>query len=151
MKWASILVGGAAAIAQLAVSSANAAERTFDYKVTHARYGVIGAYHRVVDDADGVTRAESKLHISVKILGLVVHREDADQTEVWHGQRLNSFQSVTASDGQRIEAHGAAQDNRFVITNASGVTLAPSDIAASDPRSLTQLGPGTVVSIPASA
>jgi hypothetical protein len=141
------LGGGALILAHLAPAAAFAAERTFDYKVTHARYGVIGTYHRTIDQADGVITADSRLHIAVKVLGLVVHREDADQTEVWRGQRLASFESVTKVNGERIEVHGAAQDNRFVVTSPTGVTMAPANVAASDPRSLNQLGPGTVVSI----
>ena len=83
----------------------------------------------------------------VRILGLVVHRETADQGEVWRGGRLMSFQSLTITNGRRLSVSGKADGARFLVTSPSGVAVAPADVVASDPWSLTRTGSGVVVSI----
>ena len=142
MTWASILGCAAIVGVQLSPVAANAGTQTYRYVITHARYGPIGAYDRTIDDTGGVTRAQSRLRIVVKLLGIVVHRESADQTESWRGKRLMSFQSVTTTNGRQLSVSGAARDDRFMVTSPSGTTAAPADVAASDPWSLNRLGPG---------
>lgn len=136
------LIGAGAAPA-----AAQAAPQTYSYAITHPRYGAIGTYDRTSDNADGNTRAQAHLKIVVKILGVVVHRETADQSEVWRGSRLMSFRSVTTTNGRRLDASGEASGDRFLVTSPSGIAAAPGDVVASDPWSLNRMGRGTVVSI----
>jgi len=141
-------VGCAAmAAAGLAAASAHAAPQTYRYSVSHPLYGLIGAYERTGDDTDGETRAQAHLTIVVRILGVVVRRETADQNEAWRGGRLLSFQSLTSTDGRRSTIAGEASGSGFRVTSPSGTATAPPDVVASDPWSLTHVGPGTVVSI----
>jgi hypothetical protein len=147
MRWSWILGCAIFLGADAVALGAQAAPRTFSYAVTHALYGPIGTYDRTIDDANGVTHAKSQLKITVKILGIVVHRESATQTEAWSGGRLTSFESATLVDGRPLNVHGEAQGDRFLVTSPSGAVVAPADVVASDPLSLSRMGSGFVVSI----
>lgn len=148
MKAKAIWLSVAALLAASASpAGASAASQTYHYVVTHSKYGEIGAYDRVVDEANGVTHAVSHLRIAVKILGIVMHREDADQNETWRNGRLVSFQSVTTTNGSPLKVSGEARDNNFVVTTPAGDTLAPLDVAASDPLGFSRTGHAEVVSI----
>jgi hypothetical protein len=142
-----IPIFGCIALAMLCPSGASAAPQIYSYVVSNRMYGVIGVYDRTVDEADGVLRADSRLRVAVKVLGVTVHRENADQTEVWRGERLMSFDSVATINGRPLNVRGHASDNRFLIISPSGTKAAPAEIAASDPLSLNRLGPALVVSL----
>jgi hypothetical protein len=127
--------------------AAIAAPQTYRYAITHPLYGAIGTYEHTSDDGGGTRRAQARLTIVVRVLGVVVRRETADQTEVWRGDRLMSFESRTSTNGKPTTVRGEASGNRFLVTAPSGISTAPADVVASDPWSLTRMGPGTVVSI----
>ena len=126
--------------------AAHASQQTYTYEITHPIYGAIGTYTRTSDEADGDARAEARLSIVVKILGVAVRREASSQTATWHGQRLVSFQSLVTTNGRRTIVGGLANDGHFVVTTTAGTASAPADVVASDPWSLNRMGPGTVVS-----
>jgi hypothetical protein len=142
-----ILALAALAGAVAAPGAACSAEQVYHYAITHSRYGAIGAYDRTIDQSGGVTRAQSHLKIAVRVLGIVMHRESADQTEVWRGPRLMSFESLTTTNGKPLKVSGEARDDRFVVTSPTGVASAPADVAASDPLGFNRLGRAEVVSI----
>ncbi len=147
MRRTAIPKGAAILLALASPGLAIAAPQTYDYVVTHSRYGVIGDYDRTIEQTGGITRAQSRLTIAVKVLGIVVHRENADQTEVWRGPRLISFNSVTTSNGKPLKVSGEARDNGFWVTTPAGTAIAPADVAASDPWGFSRTGPSQVVSI----
>ena len=147
MRPIAILPGIAFLGGLLLVGAANGAPRTYIYTVEHPLYGNIGTYTHIIDGADGVTSIDSQLHLAVRILGVVIYREDADQIEVLRGTHLISFRSVTEKDGKQIRVLGEAKDNGFAITSPSGTILAPADVVPVNPWSLTQVGTGVVVSI----
>lgn len=146
MKWAPIPGCAALLAAGVWPIPTQAAQQTYSYAITHPTYGAIGTYDRRSEEAEGATRAVAHLRIAVRILGVVVRRETADQTEIWRGKRLASFQSLTSTNGKQAEISGEARGDRFLVTSPSGTRTAPADIVASDPWSLNRLGPGTVVS-----
>ena len=119
---------------------------TYVYTVEHPFYGNVGTYTDVIDDAGGVLRIDSTLHIAVTLLGIALYQEDATRSEVWRGSRLSSFVSVTDRNGSRIRVTGAAGENVFFVTSSSGTVSAPADIAPSDPWALKRIGTGAVVS-----
>ncbi len=147
MKWTPIL--GAITLIGLSAMpiAANASPRTYSYTISHPLYGAIGTYSRTIDEVGGDTRAVSRLRVTVRVLGIVAHRENADQTEVWRGKRLESFSSATTVNGQLISVSGEARGDHLLVTTPLGTAAAPADVAASDPWSLNRLGPGVVVSI----
>ena len=120
---------------------------TYHYAVTHPQYGAIGSYDRTSDEVGGEIRASWRLRLSVRILGLVVHRETGDQAEVWRGGRLVSFRSVIVTNGRSLSVSGEAEGSRFVVRSPAGVAEAPGAVVASDPWLLTRPGAGVVVSI----
>jgi hypothetical protein len=147
MNWTSFLSGLACLGAQGAASAAIALPVTYQYSVSHPVYGVIGTYDRTVDTAEGVTHAQSRLRVAVRVFGIVVHRETATQDETWHGQRLVAFQSMTTTNGKRLDVRGEARGGGFAVISPAGTAMAPANVAASDPFSLLHMGAGTVVSI----
>jgi hypothetical protein len=106
---------------------------TYNYTVEHPTYGTIGTFSDTVAQDGDVKRIDSRLRVAVRILGIVVHREEADRTEVWQGDRLTSFHSVTTVNGTPIEVRGEARRDGFVISSPSGTTVAPRDIFPSSP------------------
>jgi len=126
---------------------ASGQERIYSYSVVHPFYGTIGTYTQDIARSGGTTRIESHVRVAVKILGIVVHREEGDHVEIFHGDRLVTLQSATTTNGTRIDVQGEAQGDHFVVTSPSGVVEAPADVAPSDPWVLKQIGSGTVVSI----
>lgn len=109
------------------------ATHTYNYTVEHPSYGRIGTFSDTVEQDGREKRIDSKLRIAVKILGIVVHREEADRTEVWQDDRLASFHSITTVNGTPIEVRGEARRDGFVITSPSGTTVAPSNVFPSSP------------------
>lgn len=124
-----------------------AQERSYSYGVVHPLYGTIGTFTESIARSDGITQIDSRLRIAVKILGIVVDREEGDHTEIFRGDRLVSLRGVTIANGTRLDVRGEAQGDYFVVTSPTGVVDAPADVAPSDPWLLKALGIGTVVSI----
>jgi hypothetical protein len=138
----------ATAVAALATPVlANAASRTYVFAVTHSHYGRIGLYQRTFDENGDLTQARSKLDIAVKILGLVVHREQIDQVETWRDGHLQSFQSTGDINGRHELVSGEAKAGRFVITTPTGASAAPADVSPADPWAFSKPVHGQVVSI----
>ena len=146
-RWTVVFAALVLAPLVLAPTAADAAIRAYVYTVHHARYGVIGAYTRTVDDGGGEIRARSHLQIQVKILGITAHREIADQSETWQGGRLIAFQSDTQVNGKDLKVSGQAHGDHFMITTPTGVVTAPVDVCASDPWSFSRAGHASVVSL----
>src|SRR5579859_995483 len=126
---------------------AGAQEGAYSFSVVHSVYGPIGTFTESIDRSGSTTRVESRIRIAVKVLGIVVHRQEGDRTEIFHGDRLVSLQSSTTTNGTRLDVHGQEQGDHFVVTSAAGVTEAPANVAPSDPWVLKDLGIGTLVSV----
>jgi hypothetical protein len=126
---------------------ANAQERTYSYTVVHPTYGTIGTFTERIARSDGTTRIDSHVRVAVRILGIVVHREEGNHIETFRGDRLVSLQSATITNGTRVDVRGEAQGGHFVVTSPKGVIEAPADVAPSDPWLLRDVGIGTVVSV----
>ena len=77
-----------------AAAPAAADPLVYEYRVAHPLYGDIGTYTNVVRQTGDSVDVETKLHIVVKLLGLVVHRQEAERREHWIGDRLTLFCSV---------------------------------------------------------
>src|SRR5260221_211697 len=111
------------AILGLAASAARADERAvYQYLVEHPSYGTIGTYTDTVQQNGDTKRIDTQLRVAVRVLGIPMHREEADRTEEWRGDRLVSFHSVTVTNGTKIEVNGRAQGRDFVITSPQGTT-----------------------------
>ena len=120
---------------------------TYRYSVTSPHLGTIGSYVRAVDRTDGVNHARSQLRISVRVMGVTVYRENADQNEIWSAGRLIAFQSMTRINATPQFVHGEIVDGRFMVTTSAGSRAAPADLSEADPWSSSHLGAATIISI----
>ena len=127
------------------VTSALAGQQVYVYAVVHPLYGKIGTLTDTVARSPEMLRIDSRLRIAVELLGIVVYRQKTDITEIMHGDRLVSLQSVSEKDGHHLEVHGEAQGDRFVVSATAGAFTGPATTAPSDPWVLEHTGEGTVV------
>ncbi len=141
------LVGWLVAVGALVANAAAAsAAQTFSYAVEHPTYGDIGTYTDTIEQNGDTLRIDTQLRVAVKILGIVVHREEADRTELWRANRLVSFHSITTTNGKPIEVSGEARENGFVINSPSGTAVAPATIYTSSPWSTRLPNSGLMMS-----
>ena len=134
------------AIVLLMVSAAaSAAPRTYTYTVEHPPYGAIGTYTDTIDQDGEAKRIDTRVRVAVRVLGIVVHREEADRTERWRGNHLVSFQSTTTVNGKTIEVCGEARGDGFVVTSPSGTVIAPLNVYTASPWSAGLPMPATMV------
>jgi hypothetical protein len=130
------LVTSSLALGLIAVGGiAPAMAQTYTYTVEHPSYGRIGTYTDTLHREGELLRIDTKLRVAVRTLGIVLHREEADRTELWRGDRLVSYRGVTTINDKRIEIQGEARGDGFVITSPSGTTIAPANIYPSTPWS----------------
>ncbi len=147
MRRPSSAIAIAASMAFAAIAgTANAASETLEYRVHHAAYGDIGTYTNVIERRGEVTAVRSELHVAVKLLGIVVWRQEASRREEWRQNRLVAFDGVTVTNGKPLEVHGAARGVHFVISGPGGTTEAPASVHPSNPWSAMMLAPGPMMS-----
>lgn len=131
-RLAAMALGGAGLLSAGAWPAA-ASETVFDYHIVHGRYGDIGTYSNVVEQTGDQTVVRTALHAAVKILGIVMFREDADRTERWKGDRLVAFDSVTETNGTKLKVHGEAKGDEFLVTTPNGTIAAPGKVHPTNP------------------
>jgi hypothetical protein len=141
-----ILILVAALLAAVLAGSAAAAPQSYEYRVIHPTYGDIGTYTNLVEQAGDDTEVTSELRIAVRLLGIVMYRQEARRSEHWQGQRLVAFDSVTVTNGERIEVHGKARDGGFAVTGPAGTVLAPASVHPSNPWSAMVLNTTVMMS-----
>jgi hypothetical protein len=122
-------------LAAVVAGPAAASTESYQYRVIHPTYGDIGTYTNLVQRDGNDTLVTSNLRIAVRVLGIVVFRQEAQRTERWQGQKLISFDGVTTTNGEPMKVHGEARDGGFVITGPGGTVVAPASIHPSNPWS----------------
>lgn len=128
------------------IAPALAGQQIYTYSVVHPIYGEIGTFTDTIDRSAEAMRIDSQLRVAVKLLGIVAYREEVDTTEILHGDRLMSLQSVSNKDGRHLEVHGEAQGDKFMVNCTFGTFAAPGSISPSDPWVVKRTGAETVVS-----
>jgi Family of unknown function (DUF6134) len=123
-----------------------ASDQTYTYTVLHPILGEIGSWVDRVERSGGQTRIDTRLHVIIRILGVVAYREETQGSEVMQGDRLISVENVGDRDGQPIDVHGRIQDGKFVVKSRAGVLTGPLDIVPSDPWMVHGTMQGKVVS-----
>ncbi|HUZ74034.1 MAG TPA: DUF6134 family protein [Stellaceae bacterium] len=122
-----------AAIVAAGPCAAGEPAAVYTYRIEHPRYGDIGTYTNVVKQAGDASEVDTVLHIAVRILGIVMYREDAQRTERWQGDRLTAFNGVTDTNGKKIAIHGKAKGNDFQLTTPRGTVMVPGRVHPSNP------------------
>jgi hypothetical protein len=130
----------------IASAAPSCAAQVYSYTIEHPTYGEIGSYTDTIEKSGDTMRIDTRLRVAVKVLGIVLHREEADRTELWKGDRLVSFHSVTTTNGKPIEVRGEARDNGFVITSPTGTVVAPANVYTSSPWSTRRPNSGVMMS-----
>ncbi len=144
IAWNAILLGAATLTAQI---SPEQGPSTYRYAISSPQFGPIGTFVRSTDESNGLDRARSQLRIAVRVLGIPVYREQADETEVWKGGRLISFESRSTKNSKPMLVRGELRNGRLAVTTPKGTILAPAGTLPADPWSSRRLGPATVVTI----
>jgi Family of unknown function (DUF6134) len=117
----------------------------FVYQVHHSVFGDIGTYSNTIEPTrDGVT-VKTQAHFEVKMLGVRMHREDAQRTERWQGNRLVAFRGVTDKGDGPVEVKGEARGNSFIITSPQGSITAPASVHPANPWSSNFLHSNTMM------
>lgn len=116
---------------------AGAPPGTYVYAVHHPSYGDIGTFTNIVthEGAEDVV-VDTKVRIAIKILFIVVHREEADRREVWRHGRLMAYDSLTTKNGTTVTVKGRANGTTFIIDGAEGRVEAPAAVHPSNPWSI---------------
>lgn len=119
--------------------------RVLKYRVNHSIYGNIGDYSNSIDRGSEETVVRTQIRLLVEVLGIVLHREEAERTERWRGDRLIAFHGVTTVNGEPSVIVGEARADGFVITTPRGVVVAPVDVRPSNPWSAEFLRADTMM------
>ena len=120
---------------RMGCTAAAASTEQLRYQVQHSKFGNIGTYTNVVHTVGEVTTVRTSVHLLVKMLGVGLHREDAERTERWQSGRLMSFVGSTTKNGDTTEVKGTAKGNDFVITSPLGTFTAPASVQPANPWS----------------
>ncbi|HEV2546204.1 MAG TPA: DUF6134 family protein [Stellaceae bacterium] len=141
-----VLTGLLAALPADNVAAVPAAQ-VLRYHVKHAIYGDIGTYINTVERTGDTTTVLTEAHFKVSLLGIVVHREDAQRQERWRSGRLVFFHGITTKNGQPLEVRGEARGDSFIIASPRGTVIAPADIHPANPWSANFLGSDTMMRV----
>jgi hypothetical protein len=130
----------------LAGSAAADTPAEFIYRVSHSVFGDIGTYTNTIEPGRDGTTVQTRAHFQVSMLGVRIHREDAERTERWQGNRLVSFHGITDKGDGPTEVKGEARGNSFVITSSkSGTITAPASVHPANPWSANFLSSNTMM------
>ena len=124
---------------------APAGQLVYTYAVRHPLYGKIGTFTDTIDRNPETMRIDGRLRIAVKLLGIVVYRQESDITAIMRDDRLVSLQSATKKEGEYLEVRGEAQGDQFVVNATAGSFAGPATSLPSDPFFLKGTGDGTMV------
>lgn len=122
-----------------------AGQLVYTYAVRHPFYGQIGTFTDTIDRTPETMRIDGRLRIAVKLLGIVLYRQESDITALMRDDRLVSLQSATKKEGDYLEVRGEAQGDRFVVNATAGSFAGPATSLPSDPFVLKGTGEGTMV------
>lgn len=137
---------GYAAITAAAFAAPSATEQ-MRYRVRHSLYGDIGTYTNVVQSLGDITTVRTTVHLLVTVLGVHLHREDAERTERWQGNRLMSFFGITRKNSSTVEVKGEASGDDFVIKSPLGTFKAPASVQPANPWSARCLESTTMMRV----
>jgi hypothetical protein len=133
---AMVLLGGLPAVAQVS--------GTYTYTILHPTYGAIGTWTASVRENGSDVTIASRLAIAVTVLGITMHRETAERTELWRAGRLASFQGQSDVNGTETAVSGHATRDGFSVSRPEGVETARGLVLLASPFALLFAHPGPV-------
>ncbi len=135
------------AIASDANTAATVSTEQLRYTVQHSLFGDIGNYTNDVKRIGGTTIVRTTAHFVVKMLGVILRREDDQRVEHWLDGRLMSFVGITRKNAETIELRGQAEGNNFLITSPLGTVIAPASVQPANPWSVRCLRSTTMMRV----
>lgn len=117
------------------------------YRVRHSVFGNVGTYTNIVQTVGDMTTVRTSAHFLVTVLGVGLHREDAERTERWQGGRLMSFVGTTKKNDDTVRVRGEATGNGFVIQSPLGTFTAPATVKPANPWSAQCLNSTTMMRV----
>jgi Family of unknown function (DUF6134) len=141
-----IFVGPMAYAADSASTDPTATQQ-LRYRVRHSVFGNVGTYTNTVQTVGDMTTVRTSVHFLVTLLGVGLHREDAERTERWQGDRLMSFIGTTKKNDDTMKIRGEATGNGFVIQSPSGTVTAPATVKPANPWSAACLKSTTMMRV----
>jgi len=142
-----ILVAVANTMGHTATPAAVTATQQLRYRVQHSVFGNIGTYKNIVQNVGDLTTVRTTAHFLVKMLGIGLHREDAERTERWQADRLISFIGTTRKNDNTMEVRGEASGDAFVILSPLGTITAPATVRPANPWSVSCLNATTMMRV----
>jgi hypothetical protein len=121
--------------------------RQLVYSVKHSVFGDIGSYTNVIEQSGAIITIKTTAHFLVTAMGVGLHREDAQRTEQWQGDRLMAFHGITKKNGDTTEIQGKAEGTNFVIQSPLGTITAPGSIKPANPWSSRSLDSTTMMRV----
>src|SRR3954451_8966423 len=146
MAWPALIALSATFASMLAICmfngtrAASAVTNQLRYRAIHSVFGDIGTYTNRIERDGDATVIRTTVHLDVHVLGVVLHREDAERVERWRGNMLREFHGTTTVNGVATAVDGKADGNAFVIDSPRGRIMAPATIRPSNPWSSDFLG-----------
>ena len=134
-------------LANTAAPAASTATEQLRYRVRHSVFGNIGTYTNIVQSVGDITTVQTTAHFLVTMLGVGLHREDAERTERWQGGRLMSFIGTTKKNDNTLEVKGEATGDGFVIMSPRGTFTAPGTVQPANPWSAKCLKSTTMMRV----
>ncbi|MGE0733371.1 MAG: DUF6134 family protein [Alphaproteobacteria bacterium] len=106
------------------------------FAIHHQSQGEIGTQTLRIERDGDRTVVDVRLNIVVRVLGVVVHRQEQTQKEVWRNGRLMSFDALDVENSRRATVSGRADGDKFVIVTKTGQRIeAPASIRTTYPWS----------------
>jgi Family of unknown function (DUF6134) len=143
--WLAVLFTGVAVSSVASDPAVAQSSAQLVYRVNHSVFGDIGTYTNAVEPTRDGTTVKTRAHLEVKMLGVRLHREDAERTERWQGSRLVSFHSVTDKGDGPAVVNGVARGNSFVISSPEATFTAPASVHPANPWSANFLRSNTMM------
>jgi hypothetical protein len=135
------------AIFYTVASAASTSTEQLRYRVRHSMFGNIGTYTNIVQSVGDMTTVRTSAHFLVTLLGVGLHREDAERTERWQAGRLMSFIGTTKTNDKTMEVKGEATGDGFVIMSPLGTFTAPATVQPANPWSAKCLNSTTMMRV----
>jgi MFS family permease len=109
--------------------------RQSTYQVRHELWGEVGTLTQdiVIHGADSTITTRLTIHVS--LLGITVHRMNAEWHEQWEGGVLSIFEGTTVTNGDTVSISGHRSGHSFIIQTPQGTLEAPLSIHPVNPWS----------------
>jgi hypothetical protein len=116
------------------------------YNIHHALFGDIGTLTDQIMREGLETRVATRAEVNVCVLGITLHRVQAEWSEIWHEDALKEYRAITMRNGRTTSISGQHKDGKFILRTQEREFTAPADIHPVHPWSLRFVRAATLIS-----